>query len=400
MTVTAEHITFSDRSGRQLGARIDSPAGPPRAWAVLAHCFACAAGGDAPSRIAAELTDLGYAVLRLDVTGLGGDGPGGEPANPDHVAGASDVVAAADWLRAERSAPQLLVAHSIAGALAILAAGAVPEVVAVATIGAPASLEQLDAFDADGTIRIGEQRVRLDDDIVASLRADAILAALEGFGGAKLLLHSPVDQVVGIDHAARLYAAARHPKSFIGLDGADHVLGDAADAAYAARMIGAWAGRYLRDESGEADAPASTAQVVVAETTQGKFLNHVVAGPHRFLADEPVAVGGFDAGPSPYDLVAAALGTCTSMTVRMYADRKQWPLDRVTLEVWHEKVHAADAALAADGTPRIDRFTRVLQLDGDLDDEQRQRLLEIAGRCPVHRTLERSSSIETRLAPD
>ncbi len=214
-------------------------------------------------------------------------------------------------------------------------------------------------------------------------------------------MHSPVDNTVSVDHAAAIYQAAKHPKSFVALDGADHLLTRPADAAYAATIIGAWAERYLTDLSGAAAVPDASAQVVVAETTQGPFLNHVVAGRHRFLADEPESVGGFDAGPGPYEFLGAALGACTSMTIRMYADRKQLPLDRVTVEVSHDKVHvddAADADEAETSKSRIDRFTRVLHLEGDLDDDQRASLLRIADRCPVHRTLEQSSKIVTDLA--
>lgn len=216
------------------------------------------------------------------------------------------------------------------------------------------------------------------------------------------MLHSPVDNVVGVEHAAALYRAARHPKSFVALDGTDHLLSDQRDADYAASMIAAWAARYLADESGAAAVPPASAQVVVAETTQGRFLNHVVVGDHRFLADEPESAGGFDAGPGPYDLLAAALGACTSMTLRMYADRKQLALARVTVEVAHARVHAADAADdSGDGTApsggKIDRFTRVLLLEGELTDDERASLLRIADRCPVHRTLSQASSIVTSL---
>jgi putative redox protein len=213
-------------------------------------------------------------------------------------------------------------------------------------------------------------------------------------------MHSPIDNTVGIEHAARIFEAAHHPKSFVALDGADHLLTNARDAEFAARVIGTWASRYVDDASGMAPPPAPTAQVVVAETTQGAFLNHVVVGRHRFLADEPESVGGFDAGPSPYDLLAASLGTCTSMTLRIYATRKAIALDRVTVEVTHDKVHATDVERACtdDSAPaRLDRFSRAIHLEGELGDDDRTRLLEIADRCPVHRTLEQSSVIETVL---
>jgi putative redox protein len=220
-----------------------------------------------------------------------------------------------------------------------------------------------------------------------------------------MVLHSPTDEVVSIEHAGRLFSAASHPRSYVSLDGADHLLTDREVARYAARTIATFATRYTADESGGLPVPAATNQVVVAETAQGPFLNHVVVGSHHLLADEPESVGGFDAGPAPYDFLAAALGSCTSMTIRMYADRKRLPLERVAVEVSHAKVHVDDCAECIDSdhlrpiAGRVDRFERVVSLTGDeLTDADRSRLLEIADRCPVHRTLEATSVIATRLA--
>lgn len=407
MSSRIQRITFPGGAGSQLAARLDLPAGPPMAYALFAHCFSCGSELRAASHIAAGLTDLGFGLLRFDFTGLGASD--GEFANTDFAANVDDLVAAADWLREHHRAPQLLVGHSLGGAAVIAAAARVPEVEAVATIGAPSDAGHVAAMlggaldgqgDGPAPVEIAGSRFTVDRGFVDDLRTDAVVAAVGALDAALLVLHSPIDNVVGIDHASRLYRAARHPKSFVSLDRADHLLSDPADAAYAATMTATWAARYVRDQSGAAPAPAASAQVVVAETTQGAFLNHVVVGPHRFLADEPEAVGGFDAGPGPYDLLAAALGACTSMTLRMYADRKGLPLDRVTVEVAHDRVHATDARTDAGdraATGKIDRFTRVLHLEGGLDDEQRASLLRIADRCPVHRTLEQSSRIVTSI---
>jgi putative redox protein len=410
MPIRIERVTFPGSHGDLLAARLDLPAGPPRAYALFAHCFTCSKDLRAASRIAAVLTERGFGLLRFDFTGLGASG--GEFANTNFSSNIDDVVAAADWLRSHHRAPQLLVGHSLGGAAVIAASVRIPEVHAVATLGAPADTSHvaglfagaLDCIDRDGEadVELDGRSFTITRQFVADLRSGSIADAAAAFKGALLIMHSPVDNTVGVEHAATLYRAARHPKSFVSLDGADHLLSDVADAEYAASMIGTWAGRYLVDESGAATVPAPSAQVVVAETTQGAFLNHVVTGRHRFLADEPVSVGGFDAGPGPYDFLATALGACTSMTLRMYAERKQLPLDRVTVEVSHEKVHAADAETdAVDGAMpaggKIDQFVRVLRLEGDLDDEQRASLLRIADRCPVHRTLEQASRIVTRL---
>jgi putative redox protein len=413
MASRIERITFPGSQGAELAARLDLPAGPPRAFALFAHCFTCSKDIAAASRIANALTDVGFAVLRFDFTGLGLSG--GEFANTNFTSNTDDLVAAADWLRAEHRAPQILVGHSLGGSAVIAVAAKIPEVRAVATIGAPSSPEHvtgvfqasLAEISAAGVaeVQLAGRPFTIRQQFVDDLRNHVITDRVATMKRALLVLHSPIDNTVSIDHAAQLFGAARHPKSFVSLDGADHLLSDRADAAFAAAMIGAFADRYIVDESGALDAPRASAPVVVAETSQGPFLNHVVVGQHRLLADEPESVGGFDAGPSPYDFLGAALGACTSMTLRMYADRKSVPLDRVTVSVTHGKVHADDCVECADNgalsgrAGMIDRFERVITVAGDdLTDEQRAKLLEIADKCPVHRTLESASAIVTRLA--
>jgi putative redox protein len=412
MAARIERITFPGSQGTQLAARLDLPAGPPRAFALFAHCFTCGKDIAAASRIANALTDVGFGVLRFDFTGLGMSD--GEFENTNFTSNTDDIVAAADWLRTQHRAPQLLVGHSLGGAAVLAVAADIDEVRAVATIGAPASPEHVtDVFESslDEIAAAGVAQVQLAgrpftirQQFIDDLRSHVVTDRVRTMKRALLVMHSPIDNTVSIEHAAELFQAARHPKSFVSLDGADHLLTDRRDASFAAAMIGAFADRYIVDESGALDAPRASAPVVVAETSQGPFLNHVVVGRHRLLADEPESVGGFDAGPSPYDLLGAALGACTSMTLRMYADRKSVPLDRVTVAVTHGKVHADDCVECADHaqlvgrTGMIDRFERVITVDGDLSDEQRAKLLEIADKCPVHRTLDTASSIVTRLS--
>jgi putative redox protein len=413
MGARIERITFTGSQGAELAARLDLPAGPPKAFALFAHCFTCGKDIHAASRIANALTDAGFGVLRFDFTGLGMSD--GEFANTDFTSNTDDLVAAADWLRANHRAPQLLIGHSFGGSAVLAVAGSIAEVRAVATIGAPSSTEHvtrlfspsLDEIESDGAadVQLAGRTFTIRQQFVDDLRNHVVTERVAVMRTALLVLHSPIDNTVGIDNAAEIFLAARHPKNFVSLDGADHLLSGATDAAFAASMIGAFANRYVVDESGALDAPRPSAPVVVAETSQGAFLNHVVVGRHRLLADEPESVGGFDAGPSPYDFLGAALGACTSMTLRMYADRKQLPLDRVTVEVTHGKVHADDCAECADSerlagrTGMIDRFERVLHIAGDdLTDADRAKLIEIADKCPVHRTLEAASSIVTRLA--
>ena len=400
-------VSFPGSLGGTLDARLDLPAGPPLAYALFAHCFTCSKDVVAATRIAAELTNHGIGVLRFDFTGLGSSE--GDFSNTDFSSNLADLRQAAQWLGEHASAPQLLIGHSLGGAAAIAVANSIPEVTAVVTIGAPADTHHVTQLFAPHTATIEREgcavvelagrsfsiRRELLDDLTShsiEQRASELRAAL-------LVMHSPIDNLVGIENAARLYGAAKHPKSFLSLDGADHLLTSRADAEFAAMMIATWSRRYITDQRQAHPAPLATAPVVVAETGLGTFLNHVVAGEHRLLVDEPVSVGGFDAGPAPYDLLAAALGACTSMTLRLYADRKGLDLNRVAVEVEHGKVHADDCAGCVEGKgPLVDQFKRTITLDGNLDEAQRDALLRIADRCPVHRTLESTVHITTALA--
>ncbi len=406
-------MAFPGSQGGKLAARLDLPAGPPIAFALFAHCFTCGKDLRSAGRIAAALTAAGFGVLRFDFTGLGSSE--GEFANTNFSSNTEDLVAAVDWLRSEHAAPQLLVGHSLGGAAVLAVAGDIDEVRAVVTIGAPSNTQHLTALfdeaadqiaaDGEACVSLAGRPFTIRQQFLDDLESHAVIERVAAMRTPLLVMHSPIDNTVGIDNASEIFAAARHPKSFISLDGADHLLTESADAEFAAAAIAAFASRYVHDESGALDRPAAGEGVVVAETSQGPFLNHVVVGNHRFLADEPESIGGFDAGPAPYDFLGAALGSCTSMTLRMYADRKKLPLDRVTVEVRHDKVHADDCAACAENellegrTGMIDRFQRAITLDGpDLTDDDRAKLLAIADKCPVHRTLENASAISTRLA--
>lgn len=392
MTARIERITFPGSQDAVLAARLDLPAGPPRAFALFAHCFTCGKDIKAASWIATALTDAGFGVLRFDFTGLGNSE--GEFANTNFTSNTDDVLAAADWLRAEHRAPQLLIGHSLGGAAVLAIAGEIPEVRAVATIGAPSdaahvtsifqsSVEEIEAT-GQAEVQLAGRPFTIRKQFLDDLQTHVVVKRVATSKKALLVLHSPVDNTVGIDNAGEIFGAAKHPKSYVSLDGADHLLTKAGDAAFAASMIAGFANRYVVNQSGVLDAPKASAPVVVAETAQCPFLNHVVVGQHRLLADEPTSIGGFDAVPAPYDFLGAALGTCTSMTLRMYADRKKLPLDR---------------SIAEGRTNMIDRFERVITIEGDdLTDADRDKLLAIADKCPVHRTLENASVIATRLA--
>ena len=405
MTTRSARVDFPGSRGGSLAARLDLPSASSRAYALFAHCFTCSKDTLAAVRVSRALTERGIAVLRFDFTGLGGSE--GEFANTNFSSNVDDLVAAADWLREQHAAPLLLIGHSLGGTAVLAAARAVPEATAVATIAAPADPDHIrrlfassvDAIERDGEaqVALGERtftiRKQLLDDIAGHKLQDDIAA----LGKALLVMHSPRDTLVNIDNASRIFLAAKHPKSFVSLDAADHLLTSKDDAIYVAEVLASWASRYIADAAEERTPEEPAGTVLVAKAHEGKFKQYVRAGRHQLMADEPVAYGGSDTGLSPYDLLLAALGTCTSMTVRLYAAAKKLPLEHVNVRLTHEKVHAEDCADCENKDQKIDRIDREIELAGTLDDTQRQRLLEIANRCPVHRTLESKVLVQTRL---
>lgn len=406
MPASSLRIRFPNRRGDELAARLELPSTRPRGHAIFAHCFTCSKDSAAAVRIARALCARGFAILRFDFTGLGQSE--GEFAQTTFSTNVADLVAAADWLRAEHQAPTLLLGHSLGGAAVLSAAPDIPEVRAVATLAAPsepAHVKHLLAGDVDAIERDGSAEVqlagrgfRIGKDLLDDLDGQRLSARIRQLDAALLVLHSPQDTIVGIDNARAIYEAARHPKSFLTLDGADHLLTNAADADYVADVVSAWASRYLDpDESEVAPEHTEAGEVVVVER-DGGLTQEVRAGRHALLADEPTSVaGGSDLGPTPYDYLLAGLGACTSMTLRMYARHKGLPLEGVRVSLTHDRIHAEDCEDCEKTSGQIDRIRRTIELEGDLDDDIRQRLLEIADRCPVHRTLENEKKIETKL---
>lgn len=407
MNRRSERLEFPGSQGALLAARLDLPESVPRAYALFAHCFTCSKDVFAAARISRALTDFGIAVLRFDFTGLGQSG--GDFANTNFSSNVEDLAHAASFLRAHYAAPSLLIGHSLGGAAVLAVVHRVPEARAVATIGAPADPDHIAQLLLESRAEIeacGEAEVQLAgrtfrirrqflDDIAAQPQAERI----HNLGAALLVMHSPVDTIVDVDNARRIFDAARHPKSFIALDGADHLLTEPADAIFAAGMLAAWASRYAFDPVPETIIPSPAANpaeglVVVSESGAGGLAQNIIIGQHRITADEPDPIGS-DTGPSPYDFLLAGLGACTSMSVRMYAERKKWPLQKVTVTLRHHRVHAQDCMDSETTTGQVDRIERVIRFEGDLDDTQRQRLRHIAERCPVHRTLHSGVIIDT-----
>ncbi|QDG52809.1 OsmC family protein [Persicimonas caeni] len=414
MPVHSKKVTFQGAHETSLDARLDMPDGEPEACALFAHCFTCSKDLFIVSQISRHLADKGIAVLRFDFTGLGHSE--GEFENTNFSSNVADLVAAAEFMEAEYEAPSILIGHSFGGTAVLKAAADIPQAKAVCTIGSPfdpAHVEQvfkdkLSEIEEEGSadVEIAGRTFSVEKHFLDDIRSTEMEGAIGELKRPLLIFHSPQDKVVGVDNARLIFQAAKHPKSFISLDGADHLLSNKRDAQYVAETLAAWSTRYvqyrreLTDEEREALGEPRPDEALVAETGEGKFMNHVIVGRHHFFADEPASVGGNDAGPDPYDLVAAALGACTSMTLRMYAERKGWPLERVQVRVNHDKIHAGDCAHCEKEKGKIDKLTRAIRVEGDLDDAQRKRLLEIADRCPVHQTLRRENVIESSLESD
>jgi len=404
MAPSSRPVSFPGAFGTTLAARLDAPAGAPLAYALFAHCFTCSKESKAAATISQALAERGIAVLRFDFTGLGGSQ--GDFANTNFSSNVDDLVAAADFLRRDYQAPKLLVGHSLGGTAVLAAAPRIAEAAAVATLGSPFEPEHVLGLirdsvgeiesDGEATVDLAGRSFHIKKQFLDDIRARKIGGAVAQLGKALMVMHSPRDTIVDIDNASKIFLAARHPKSFVSLDPADHLLLRREDAMYAAQLLAAWALRYL---PAPAAPDAQPGKVLVRETREGKFTNDIFVGKHVVRADEPVAVGGMDTGPGPYDLLAAALGTCTSMTLRSYADLKGIPLERVSVELKHDKIHAADCAECETREGKIDRIDRSITLEGNLDAQQRAKLLEIADKCPVHRTLHSEVLIKTALVP-
>lgn len=399
----SERLTFPGHDGDQLAARLDLPDGPHQATAILAHCFTCTKDIAAARRISQRLAGLGIAVLRFDFTGLGHSQ--GEFANTTFTSNVADIVAAARHLAARGMAPSLLIGHSLGGAAVLRAAPQIPGIKAVATLNAPHDpAHVLKAFKADlhtiaaegcAQVQLGHGEFPITQDFLADIARANLDDSIARLKAALLVLHAPRDEIVGIDNATGIFIAAKHPKSFVTLDDADHLISRPEDADYAAQVIATWAGRYLGLRHPAPPPGAPEGVVRVSEADPNGFLQDIQSGPHHHaIADEPLAYGGNNRGMTPYGFLAAGLGACTAMTVRMYARRKGWPLTHIRVDVTQGKVHAQDA-----GTQdKIDQFTRAIHLEGDLTPDQREKLRQIADKCPVHGTLTRGSQVVTVLA--
>jgi len=400
-----QKVTFENKDGHKLTARLELPADrKPLGFALFAHCFTCTKNLSAVRNISRSLSGEGFGVMRFDFTGLGESE--GDFADTNFSGNIQDLQAAAAYLEENHAAPSLLIGHSLGGAAVLYAAAEMDSVSAVATIGAPADPKHvtrlmthgLDEINTKGyaEVSIGGRPFTIKKQFIEDLKAVDMPGVLKNLRKAVLIAHSPQDKIVGIDNAAGIFKAAKHPKSFVSLDGADHLLSKAEDSNYIGGLIASWAKRYINLR--EDEKPDTHLQVVASLGSEEKFTTQIKAGKHHLTGDEPESYGGNDFGPTPYDFMSAGLATCTAMTIRMYADRKKWKVEEVNVHIEHGKIHAEDCGNCENDTSsKIDRFMREIELIGDLEEKQRERLLEIANKCPVHKTLLSEIKIETRL---
>jgi uncharacterized OsmC-like protein/alpha/beta superfamily hydrolase len=396
-------LKFTNQQGLELSARLEKPVDThPKAYVLFAHCFTCNKNLTAIRNISRSLTSAGFAVLRFDFTGLGESE--GDFADTNFSSNVSDLVDAANFLKENYEAPSVLVGHSLGGAAVLLAAKYIESVKAVATVGAPSEpnhvAHQFEAnisnIEAEGVaeVHVGGRPFKVKKQFLNDIRSTNLKKEIRGLKKALLVMHAPFDKIVGVENAGEIYGAALHPKSFISLDGADHLLTNKADSLYVGTMIASWANRYLDLESQKT--LQSKHQVAVQTGEQG-FTTDIKMGKHLMVADEPESVGGDDFGPNPYDLLLASLGACTGMTLRMYANRKKWDVKNITVHLNHNKKHVDDCNVCEKPSARLDHIDKTIEIEGDLDEKQRQRLLEISEKCPVHRTLHSEIRINTKL---
>lgn len=409
--MNTKKITFPNFRGEQLAARLELPDDEqPVAYAIFAHCFTCTKNLKAAVNISRAMSSRRIAVLRFDFTGLGeSEGDFSETTFSSEV---DDLLAAAAFLEREYLPPRLLVGHSLGGAAVLAAAERIPSTQAIATIAAPYSPAHLREVlgetaeeierRGEATAHIGGREFTIRKSLLDDLEAHRPAESLRRLKGALLVMHSPGDSIVGIDNAAEIFEAAGHPKSFVSLGSADHLLSDADDSHYAGELIATWAARYLPQPEAAPSPQFPKGGVdnrVTARTGPEGFLTQIFANGFSLIADEPAQYGGTDEGPSPYEYLLAGLGACTTMTLQMYARRKGWPLEDAVVRLTQEKIHAEDCKECDTDDSRIHKFVRELDVYGDLDDTQRRKLVEIAEKCPVHRTLTGKIEIETTLRP-
>ncbi|MFT4780963.1 MAG: putative OsmC-like protein/pimeloyl-ACP methyl ester carboxylesterase [Psychroserpens sp.] len=401
-----QKLKVINKKGHKLQAYLELPANQkPNYFAIFAHCFTCSSSLSAVRNISRALTNHGFGIVRFDFTGLGRSE--GEFADSHFSANVDDLIAVSDFIKEHYEAPSLLVGHSLGGAAVLVAASKLDNIKAVATVGAPATISHVKHLFSHGiddiknkgrvAVNIGGRPFKIDEEFVSDFDKTDLPAVVKALRKPLLILHSPTDTIVGIKNAEQLYNNAHHPKSFVTLDDADHLLSKTRDSSYAGDIIGAWVKRYFPQQENKMLDTSGEQLVAHLNLKEDNFTTTIQTAKHNFIADEPDSVGGDDFGPSPYDFISAGLAACTVMTLKIYAERKKWDLQEVYAHITYSKKHSDDLMLDVDKPTRIDHLSKKLTFIGDLDESQRQRLKEIASKCPVHKTLQSEVIIDTEL---
>ena len=389
-------LNIENKNGLILQAHLELPANQkPNRYAIFAHCFTCTSSLSAVKNISRALTNYGFGVVRFDFTGLGKSE--GEFAESHFSANVDDLIAVSNYMESHYKAPELLVGHSLGGAAVITAASRLDNVKAVATIGAPATVSHvthLFSHDIDSIrkgelteVNIGGRPFKINPEFVSDFDKTDLPSVVKNLRKPLLILHSPTDTIVGIKNAEQLYHNAHHPKSFVTLDNADHLLTNSNDSNYAGNLIGTWVQRYFEPEENTMLETQGEQLVGHLNLVEDNFTTSIQTKKHSMIADEPASVGGDDFGPSPYEYLNAGLAACTVMTLKMYAQRKQWDLQEVFVYISHSKKHSDELELDIEEPGYLDHISKKLKFVGNLDASQKQRLKEIASRCPVHKTI-------------
>jgi uncharacterized OsmC-like protein/alpha/beta superfamily hydrolase len=397
----SKKIYFNNRDGIRLSCSLEVPPRKPRAFALFAHCFTCSKNIKAAYHISHTLANRGIACLRFDFTGIGESE--GNFENTTFSSDVNDIIDAAGYLFHQYESPQILIGHSLGGTAVLKAAGTIDSVKAVVTIGSPYDPSQViklineysdNKVTKNNLVTLGEKKFLIKDQFLKDVNNSDISDDISNLRKALLILHAPLDNIVSVNNASQIFSAAKHPKSFISLHNSDHLLSDQSDSIYAAQIISAWTSRYISESKDENDIIPIDNKVIV-QTSNQSLTTDIFSGSHHLIADEPVSLGGSDEGPNPYDYLLASLGACTSMTVMMYAKRKDWDLESVKVTLDHSKIHASDCKECETKTGKVDYIERNVEFIGKIDENQKKRLSEIADKCPVHRTLHSEIVVKT-----
>ncbi len=399
-------LKIENRKGLKLRAYLELPANQkPNHFAIFAHCFSCNSNFSAVRNISRSLSNHGFGVLRFDFTGLGRSE--GEFAESHFSANVEDLLDVSNYLEKHYKAPSLLVGHSLGGAAVIVAGSKLNSIKAIATIGAPATVGHVThlfshaieevAQKGEVEVKIGGRPFKINEEFVANFSKTNLPKITKELRKPILVMHAPFDKVVGIDNAHEIYHNAMHPKSFISLDDADHLLTKPTDSIYVGNMIGTWVDKYFPPEDNKMIATEGEQLVGHLNILEDNFTTSIQTKKHSFIADEPASIGGDDFGPSPYDYLSASLAACTVMTLKMYAQRKQWDLQEVFVYITYSKKHSDELDINIETTKQIDHLNKKLKFIGNLDEKQKQRLKEIASKCPVHKTLITTTIIDTEV---